>query len=78
MAAFRSIRPLLVDATQAEQSTTVSTPTGPCTVAKGDWIVTGENAETYVVDNPFFQRTFRRFATYPWQQERNEGRNYGC
>jgi hypothetical protein len=78
MAAFRSIRPLLVDATQAEESTTVSTPTGLCTVAKGDWMVTGENGETYVVDNPFFQRTFMRFATDPRQQERNEGRNYGC
>jgi hypothetical protein len=40
--------------------------------------VTGENGETYVVDNPFFQRTFIRFATYPWHQERNEGRDYGC
>jgi hypothetical protein len=78
MAAFRTVRPLLVDATQAEQSTTVSTRTGVYTVAKGDWIVTGENGETYFVDNPFFQRTFVRLATDPWQQEMNEGCHYGC
>jgi hypothetical protein len=42
---FRTVRQLLVDATQAEQSTTVSTRTGVYTVAKGDWIVTGENGE---------------------------------
>lgn len=53
LAVFRTVRPLLVDATQAEQSTTVSTRTGVYTVAKGDWIVTGENGETYFVDNPF-------------------------
>lgn len=42
---FRTVRQLLVDATQAEQSTTVSTRAGVYTVAKGDWIVTGENGE---------------------------------
>jgi hypothetical protein len=78
MTVFRTVRPLLVDATQAEQSTTVCTRTGVYTVAKGDWIVTGENGETYLVDNPFFQRTFMRLETDPWQQQTNEGRHYGC
>lgn len=47
-------------------------------VAKGDWMVTGEDGETYFVDSPFFQSTFLRSATEPWQQEMNEGCHYGC
>jgi hypothetical protein len=78
MAAFRTVRPLLVDATQAEQSKTISTKTGLLNVAKGDWIVTGENGETYIVDNAFFHRTFLRFQNYPCQQETEQGRHYGC
>jgi hypothetical protein len=47
-------------------------------VSKGDWVVKGENGETYVVDDAFFQRTFTPFQTYPWELENEEGRNYGC
>jgi hypothetical protein len=47
-------------------------------VAKGDWIVKGENGETYVVDDTFFQRTFTPLQTYPWELQGEEGRHYGC
>jgi hypothetical protein len=58
MSTFRTLRPLLVDATQCEHPETIATQTGFRSVSKGDWIVNGENGETYVVDNAFFQRTF--------------------
>ena len=48
MSAFRTLRPLLVDATECEHSETIATDTGFCNVSKGDWIVKGENGETYV------------------------------
>ena len=43
MSTFRTLRPLVVDATQCEQSKTIATDIGFCNVAKGDWIVKGEN-----------------------------------
>jgi hypothetical protein len=46
--------------------------------SKGDWIVKGENGETYVVDNAFFQRTFTSLQTYAAQVNNEEGRHYGC
>jgi hypothetical protein len=78
MRTFRTLRPLLVDATQCEHSETIATDTGFCNVSKGDWIVKGENGETYVVDDAFFQRTFTPLQTYPWQLKNEEGRHYGC
>jgi hypothetical protein len=47
-------------------------------VSKGDWIVKGENGETYVVDDAFFQRTFTPLQTFPWELQQEEGRHYGC
>jgi hypothetical protein len=47
-------------------------------VSKGDWIVNGENGETYVVDNAFFQRTFTPLQAYSSKPKTEEGRHYGC
>jgi hypothetical protein len=77
MSTFRTLRPLIVDATQCDRAQTIATDTGFCNVSKGDWIVKGENGETYVVDDAFFQRTFTSLQTYPWEQQ-EEGRHYGC
>ncbi len=65
MSAFRTVRPLLVDATQCESAKTIATDTGFCNVSKGDWIVKGENGETYVVDDTFFQLNFYAPAKLP-------------
>ena len=78
MSTFRTLRPLLVDATQCEHPETIATHTGFRSVSKGDWIVNGENGETYVVDNAFFQRTFTPLQTSSWKPKTEEGRNYGC
>lgn len=78
MSAFRTLRPLLVDATQCEQAKTIATDTGFCNVSKGDWVVKGENGEIYVLDDAFFQRTFTPLQTYPGSSENEEGRHYGC
>ena len=78
MSTFRTLRPLLVDATQCEHPETIATETGFRSVSKGDWIVNGENSETYVVDNAFFQRTFTPLPACSRKPETEEGRHYGC
>ena len=55
---FRTSRPLLVDATQCPVPTTITTDTGFRHVDSGDWIIHGEDGETYVVDDAYFQRTY--------------------
>lgn len=77
MSAFRTRRPLLVDARQSQTAETVVTDTGFQNVRRGDWIITGEDGERYVVDDAFFQRTFAPIESYPGELM-SEGRSYGC
>ena len=77
MSAFRTCRPLLVNAEQCDHARTITTDTGFRHVAKGEWIINGEDGECYVVDDAFFQRTFTPLQSYPLETT-NEGRNYGC
>jgi hypothetical protein len=76
MSAFRTRRPLLVDATQCTETKTIATDLGFCNVKRGDWVIRGEDGECYVVDDAFFQRTFAPLQTYPWESS-EEGRSYG-
>ena len=78
MSTFRTLRPLIVDATQCDGSEKTFTGADGRIASKGDWIVRGENGETYVVDDTFFQRTFTPLQTYPWELQPEEGRHYGC
>jgi len=45
MSAFRTCRPLLVEAEKCEHSRTITTDTGFRHVQKGEWIITGEDGE---------------------------------
>jgi hypothetical protein len=45
MSTFRTLRPLLVDATQCEHPETIATHTGFRSVSKGDWIVKARTAK---------------------------------
>lgn len=74
MKKYRTIRPLLVEATKCPSQRTIATDLGERVIQKGDWIVLGEDYEIYVVDDAFFQRTF---APIEWKRE-YEGKNYGC
>jgi hypothetical protein len=78
MSTFRTLRPLVVDATQCDGSEKIFTGADGRIASKGDWIIKGENGETYIVDNAFFQRTFTSFQTYPSKLNNEEGRHYGC
>lgn len=78
MSAFRTCRPLYVEAEQCTQSRTITTDTGFRHVNKGEWIIKGEDGECYVVDDPFFKRTFSPIQSYPWEVANQEGRSYGC
>jgi hypothetical protein len=53
---------------------TVVTDLGERVVHAGDWIISGEDNERYIVDDAFFQRTFRPLE---WMQT-TEGKEYGC
>jgi hypothetical protein len=55
---FRTRRPLLVDASQCAVPITITTDTGFRHVDAGDWVIHGEDGETYVVDDTYFQRTY--------------------
>jgi len=78
MSTFRTVRPLLVDARQCEHPETIATDAGFRSVSKGNWIVTGEHGEIYVVDNAFFQRTFTPLQTSSLKTRTEEGHHYGC
>jgi hypothetical protein len=78
MSTFRTIRPLIVDAFQCESTGTLTAHSTLGTVLKGQWVVKGENGESYVVDDSFFKRTFQALPGAPLNLESNEGRNYGC
>jgi hypothetical protein len=75
MSTFRTLRPLIVDATQCNGEGKIFTGADGRVASKGDWIIKGENGETYVVDNAFFQRTFTSFPNFTPTEE---GRSYGC
>jgi hypothetical protein len=75
MGLFRTQRPLLVDANQCTMPMTIQTDSGLRQVRRGDWVVRGEGGECYVVDDAFFQRTFRPESTGCLEEE---GRHYGC
>ena len=74
MNTFRTRRPLLIKASQCTHDTWIVTDLGRRQVHPGDWIITGENHEQYVVDNAFFQRTF---VSIPWEPI-EDGKQYGC
>ena len=73
MRTFRTRRPLLVKARQCRHTTVLFTVVGERRALPGDWIIEGENHESYIVDNTFFQRTFAPVCGEPVA----EGRNYG-
>ena len=48
---------MVVNAVQCKEAKTVATDLG-FNVRQGEWLICGENGETYIVDDAFFQRTF--------------------
>lgn len=58
MGLFRISRPIVVDARQCSEAGTIATDLGFINVKRGDWIIRGEDGESYILDDGFFQRTF--------------------
>jgi hypothetical protein len=52
----------------------IVTDLGERTAHVGDWIILGEDNERYIVDDAFFQRTFKPLE---WMRS-PEGKQYGC
>ena len=71
---YRTQRPLLVEATQCSKEMTLKTDAGERQIKPGDWIIRGEDNESYVVDAAFFQRTFEPIE---WERTQEEGHLYG-
>lgn len=59
MGLYRNCRPITVDAQQCFQSGTIATDLGFSHVERGDWVIRGEDGESYIVNDEFFQRTFK-------------------
>ena len=59
MGLFRIFRPITVDARQSTKAETIATDLGFTNVNPGDWVIRGEGGESYILNNDFFQRTFR-------------------
>lgn len=74
VATYRTTRPLLVEATRCTTPRTIVTDLGERVVRAGDWIISGEDNERYIVDDAFFQRTFKPLE---WMRSA-EGKEYGC
>jgi hypothetical protein len=74
VATYRTSRPLLVEATRCTAPMTIVTDLGERVVHAGDWIISGEDNERYIVDDAFFQRTFKALEWMPSA----EGKQYGC
>jgi hypothetical protein len=58
MGMYRTLRPIIVDAVQCNEPKTIATDLGFINAKRGEWIISGEGGECYIVDNAFFQRTF--------------------
>jgi hypothetical protein len=68
MGLFRILRPITVNARQCTQAGTIATDLGFANVKPGDWIISGEDGESYILDNEFFQRTFAPIEEQPEEQ----------
>jgi hypothetical protein len=58
MGLFRISRSITVDARQCTRAETVATDLGFTNVRPGDWVIRGEDGESYILNDDFFQRTF--------------------
>jgi hypothetical protein len=58
MGRYRISRSITVNATHCTKAETIATDLGFTNVKPGDWIINGEEGETYILSNEFFQRTF--------------------
>jgi len=58
MGLFRIFRPITVDARQCTRAETIATDLGFINVKPGDWVIRGEDGESYILNNDFFKRTF--------------------
>ena len=59
MGLFRIFRPITVDARQSTKAQTIATDLGFTNVNPGDWVIRGEGGESYILNDDFFQRTFK-------------------
>ena len=69
MGLFRIFRPITVDAKQCTKAGTIATDLGFSNVKPGDWIIRGEDGESYILNNEFFQRTFAPAEEQPLSRQ---------
>jgi hypothetical protein len=69
MATYRTCRPMVVEATQCSNAETVTTDLGFVHIKRGEWVISGEDGECYVVDDAFFKRTFVSVQEPGWNPE---------
>jgi hypothetical protein len=77
MKTYRTVRPLLVQAVQAEEPIEIRTSTGVLRANKGDWLVLGPHGEYYPCSDADFKSTFETINT-PFEFADKQGRECGC
>jgi hypothetical protein len=74
---YRTIKPLVVDAIQANQPTAVRTAYGgTLRVKPGEWIVRDAEGGVFRCDDSTFKCTYESLDDRPLEQV--EGKPYGC
>jgi len=69
MGLFKNCRPITVDARQCIEAGTIATDLGFCNIERGDWIIRGEDGESYILNDEAFQRTFAPVEEREWSRE---------
>ena len=69
MGLFRIFRPTTVVARQCTKAETIATDLGFTNVNPGDWVIRGEGGESYILNDNFFQRTFKPVETRQLSRE---------
>ena len=75
---YRSIKPLLVDAAQANEASDVPTPGGVVHVNAGDWLVRDPQGNVVRCDDTSFKCTYERLETLATVADQHEGKPCGC
>ncbi|HLJ91180.1 MAG TPA: hypothetical protein VKZ53_30555 [Candidatus Angelobacter sp.] len=75
---YRSIKPLLVDAVQMDESADIPTPGGVLHLKAGDWLLRDSQGNISRCDDVNFKCTYQAFPKRAQQESTDEGKTWGC
>jgi len=75
---YRTIKPLLVDAIQANEPLDIPTENGPVHIKRGDWLIRDPQGNLSRWDDISFKSTYESLNTSRQLEELCEGKAWGC